>query len=315
MLVTVSSNLLERYRKSINHASGEAVDSTARALAGTNVDATAVTNTAKDVLAKAGVTEMDAQEYQDALAKVATEGGKAPSRWNFDSSVFKKLPAIQKQLDNALSDLPEGQVDAYDLHKFKKSIDQIVEYGKSSDKPLTREAENVLKQIRSSADDVLDTNFSAYNKANTDFKNTRDLLDQAHTVMGNNTDFLSSNANMRVGQATRQLFNNSTKRQDMFAFLQSLENTAKAHGVTVATNPVDQALYAQVLESIYGTPAVTGLQGEVGKAIKTAIKFKTNPLGAGIEMAGDALDKARNITPEEKKRVLQQFIDSTTPTK
>lgn len=292
----------------INRSAGEAVDQTARDLAGSNVDATPITVTANQALERSGVKIMDMKAWHEAVANAISQGDRIPSRFDFSSSVFKKLPAIQKQLDNALSDLPNGQVDAYDVHKFKKSIDQIVEYGKSSDKPLTREAENVLKEIRASADNLLDSNFEAYNKANTDFKNTRELIDQAHEVMGRQTDFLSANANMRVGQATRQLFNNSTKRQDMFSFLQELQKVAKEHGVAVETNPVDQALFAQVLESVYGTPAITGLQGEVGKSIRTAVGMATNPHGTLVQKGIEMLDNLGKADPEMKKKIIQQFV-------
>lgn len=306
----VGDSVLKPLREiqNLNKTSGEAVDSTARALAGTNIDASAVGATAKTSLEKAGVSIKDAQTYAREVAQAALDNKPTPSRFNFDSSVFKKLPAIQKQLANALSDLPEGPMDAYDLHKFKKSIDQIVEYGKSSDKPLTREAENVLKEIRSSADEVLDTNFSAYNKANTDFKKTREVLDMAEETIGGKTDFMSSRANQQVGKAMRGMFANTNKRPELGNFLQMLKETSTEYGIVLDTDPAKQAVFAQVLEKMYGNQAVTGIQGEMSKALQTAIEFKTNPLMASVKKGAEIIDKLQGATEAEKKRVLRDFL-------
>jgi len=309
----VGDSVLQPLRElqKVNSAAGEAVDSTARALAGTPVDASQVAKTAYTEFEKAGVRVMSPEEHLNATAQALLDGKKAPSRFNYEKSAFKKTPAIQKQLDNALSDLPEGEMDAYDLHRFKKSIDQIVEFSKTSDKPMTRDAEAILKNIRHSADEVLDSNFANYNKANTDFRATRDVIDNAHEVMGAKTDFLDSKANMRVGQATRQLFNNATKRQDMFNFLQNLQETATKYGISTEKNPVDQALFAQVLESVYGTPAITGLQGEVGKAFRTGVRLLTDTKGTLVDKGIEAIEKLQGVSPEEKKRVLQMFLKTT----
>lgn len=305
----VGDNGIRTLRKiqDLNQTAGADVDRIARALAGTKVDATQVGVTAKTALEKAGVTIRNPQEYADAVAKAVIDGKPTPSRFNYDTSVFKKLPAIQKQLNNALSDLPEGPMDAYDLHKFKKSIDQIVEYGKSSDKPLTREAENVLKEIRASADDTLDSNFSAYNKANTDFKVTRDLLDEAHSIVGKKTDFLTANANLDFGQAMRSLFSNNKTRGRLTSFLQNLQTTADRYGVATKENLIDQAIYTQILEKVYGTQAVTGLQGEMTKAIRKGMEAFRNPIDAIGDLAVDKAQKLQGITPEAKKAVLDLF--------
>ncbi len=272
-----------------NAESGAQVDAEARALAGKKVDATPVYDTAIKELENSGVV-------------IAQDG-----KWDFSKSIFNKTTALQNKLTQAFSDLPQGQWDAYDLHNFKKSIDQVVDYAKNKGE-LTGKTESILKSVRSSADNVLDSKFSAYDTANTDFKATREVLDNAHDLMGKKTDFMSGNANMRVGQAMRTLFNNTTRRSDMFTFLQKLQDTAGKYGIEMKGNPVDQALFAQVLEGVYGTPAITGLQGEVKKAVSTALKIARNPISGTAETVLENIDKMRGITPEAKKKALDLFI-------
>lgn len=278
-----------------NTNAGYAVDAEARKLVGQVVDATPVRTRALSLLENAGVTIKD-------------------GALDFTNSIFKKIPAVQRKIEKAFSDLPEGQVDGYDLHNFKKSIDEIVDFEKRSAGGLTGQATNILKLVRGEADAVLDSAFPAYNQANTAFKETRDVLDMADSLFGAKTDFFSSRANQRVSQGSRSLFNNTTKRNEMYDFLENLALTSKKYGIELKGNPVDQAIFAQVLEGIYGTPAITGLQGEVKKAVSTAVEFAQRPISRTVEAGINKLEKMQNINPEAKRKVLDSFIQKSTKT-
>jgi hypothetical protein len=280
--------------QNINAKAGAEVDATARALAGQVVDTSNLSEQALKLLADSGIKITMKQNGANVL--------------DFSKSIFKKTPAITKTIERALSDLPNLSSDAYDLHKFKKSLDEVVNFGTAGE-GLSGKAEGMLKQIRGIADDTLDNTFADYNKANTDFRKTRELLDEAHSLVGKKTDFLTTNAKLDFGQTMRSLFSNNKTRGRLTTFLDNLQKTADEFGVSSGHNLTDQALFSQILEGIYGTQAVTGLQGEVGKAIGTALKFKTNPLGATIEAGINAVEKARNITPEAKKKVLDLFMN------
>lgn len=295
----------------LNATAGEAVDRTARELAGEAVDAKAVHETAIKALERAGVSVMDEGEYQIALANAIAQGDRIPSRFDFSASVFKKFPSLQKKLDNAFSDLPTGEMDAYELHKFKKSLDEFKDYEASGGKGLTTTIENLIGEVRHASDSVLDTKFSNYNLANTDFKATRELLDEAHAVVGKNTDFLTKNANLDFGQAMRSAFSNNKSRGRVLTFLENLDKVGKQYKIgddLTKMNILDQALYSQILEGVYGTPAVTGLAGEVGKAIKKTLDFADRPVGTTIDTVIEKVNKMQKITPEEKKKLLEQFI-------
>lgn len=274
----------------INAQAGADVDATARALVGSQVDATGVQATALTALERLGV--------------VVDQSGAL----NFDESVLKKTPALVKKIQNAFSDLPTGMVDAYDLHKFKKSIDEIVNFEKSGGKGLTGNVESLLKEVRASADSILDNSFETYNKANTDFKKSRDFLDEAYSIVGKNTDFLTKQGAEDFGQALRSLFSNNKSRGKVTTFLSNLQKTADEFGVASEKNLVDQSIFAQILESMYGTQAITGLQGETVKAIRKAVDFADRPIGATSDLLIEKVGKMRDITPEQRKKVLDMFL-------
>ncbi|WP_250523715.1 hypothetical protein, partial [Caballeronia sp. NCF2] len=76
---------------------------------------------------------------------------------DFSQSVFKNNPSIQKELQKVVKTIPDGN-DAYQLHIFKKTIDEMVDYGVSGE-GLKGNAKTILKALRSYADDALDTTF------------------------------------------------------------------------------------------------------------------------------------------------------------
>lgn len=279
-----------------NSTAGKAVDKTAKSLVGQVVDATPVRDRAMLLLEDVGVT--------------ANKNGTP----NWSKSIFNKTPAIQKKLMETLSDLPVGEIDAYDLHKFKKSIDEVVNYGVGGE-GLKGQSANILKQIRRTADDILDTTFSTYNEVNTEYKTTREFLDKVREVVGKKVDFSSKQGGQSFGQAFRSAFSNNKSRPRTLALIEDLQAIATERNLTGAEqNLLDQAIYINLLEDTFGSQASTGLAGEVKKGVASAKKLaesSKNPktlFETGLNIGTNLYDKAKNITPESRKQVLETFL-------
>lgn len=276
-----------------NKTAGKAVDATAKALKGQFVDATPVREKAMSLLQDAGVT--------------ANKNGTA----NWSKSIFNKTPELQTKLKRALSDLPSGSIDAYQLHNFKKSIDEVVEYGVGGE-GLKGKSANILKQIRTEADNVLDSKFEDYNAANTEFKKTRDFIDQVKETVGKNVDFSSKQGAQSFGQSFRSAFSNNKSRPQTLKLIEDLQMIAKERGLTGSDqNLLDQALYVNMLEDQFGSAATTGLANEVTKGIKKAkglAEAVRSPIKSALNATAEAIQKGQNITPEMKKDVLNRFI-------
>lgn len=285
------TQLLKTVQKA-NSSSGALVDQTAKQLKGQIVDATGMHNKAMDLLSNIGVT------------------ANADGTPNWANSQFKKAPNLQNLIMNTLSDMPNGPTDALDMHNFKKSIDEVVNYGTNGE-GLIGKSSSVLKQIRNMADNTLDTNFPAYNQANTDYKATRDLLDSAKQVIGKKVDFSSANGSQAFGQALRSSFSNNKSRGTVLQFISDLQNTANKYGANSKQNLLDQALFSQILEDNFGSPAVTGLSGEVGKAInnaKTVAGAVRHPIQSALETGASLIEKAQKVNPENKIRMLKALL-------
>lgn len=276
----------------LNKKAGQAVDISAKALKGKGVDVAPLAQKITSKLSDVGIS----------LADNGT--------LDFSQSVFKNTPAIQKELQKVILSVPDGS-DAYQLHIFKKSLDEILDYGTAGE-GLKGSAANILKSFRSSADEVLDNTFADYNNANTSYKLTRDYIDMAKGMVGKKVDLSSKEGSQAFGQALRSAFSNNKSRPNTLKFIEDTHLISKQLGLTGSEkNLLDQALFVKMLEETFGSEAATGLAGEVSKAINksmSVIEGVKNPLKGAGQAAGYLAEKAMKISPEAKKQILKAFI-------
>lgn len=286
----VGDSMVDRVKfiRNKNSIAGKAVDTTAKALKGQKVDSTPIRDRALTLLEDAGVT-------------ANTDG--TP---NWSKSIFNKTPDLKNKIMKSLSDLPAGEIDAYDLHNFKKSIDEVVNYGVKGE-GLKGKSASILKAIRTSADEVLDSNFDSYNKANTDYKVTRDILDITDDLFGKKAGIVKE----RGGQLLRSVFSNNTQRPRVLSLIEQLDKISKKYGGKFDDNLVDQAIFTEILEDVYGTQATTSLQGQTARAIKgtqKVIEGLRNPVQGAGELLATTAEKLTGISPERKKKILEALI-------
>ncbi len=287
----VGDSMVDRikYVENINKQAGKTLNEVAKSLRGQSVDASNIETTAKSLIDDLGVTR--------------TPAGKL----DFNNSVFKNTPTLQKKLEKFINEIPSGQADAYDVHIFKKSIDELVDFGTQGE-GLKGNAERILKALRASADEALDTTFENYNKANTDFANTKNILRQAEELFGRKVGIKSKE---RGGQLLRAVFSNNTQRPRVLKLVEDLDLTAKQYGGQFDDNLLDQALFTEILEDVYGTQATTSLQGQVERAVtggKKVIEAIRNPVKGAGELVAGATEKVLGISPENKRKVLLNLL-------
>lgn len=287
----VGSNLVNKVDniKTLQKNFGKEVGTAAKALKGKTADTDALlANTIKSL--------------QESGIKVTQ--GKQGIVLDFTESPFKNVPSVHKVLNTAVNDINILRGNAELLHNFKLGIDELVAFGKQTE-GLSGRAESILKQMRREADTILDDNFPDYKVANDKYKEVRDLVEKVETSIG------SELTSERAAAAVRRVFSNAQSRGEIKNALKELDDIGTKYGVSTADNLLDQALFAEVLENLYGTQAITSLQGEVTKAVKGAAKV-AGAVRDPLKLAGDAVEfgvgKITRQTDADKIKALKEIL-------
>lgn len=198
---------------------------------------------------------------------------------DFTGSTLEGIGNSGKIIDNVYKRIEKAN-DAFDLHNLKKYIDANVSYGKRVE-GLDAGAERLLKTWRKAIDNTLDTQFTAYNKVNTELTKRIAPLEDLKGILKNadglDTDLLSEKA----GIIARRITSAAASNPEIKQVLRNLDKFTSAKGKTLGKIENLQDLY-NVLNKYYdiapktgfqnlvkeGTAEATGLYDEVAGKIK-----------------------------------------------
>lgn len=295
--------------ETLNRTAGGQIDDIARTqLSGKQVNAGKATDQFFNQLERDGV-DIDALRLANTKEEIAQA---------FEGSSYEGLDTVQRTLKTVLKRVDPGlqgaDMDGLALHRAKRFIDNQVTYGKNAE-GLVGDAERLLKGLRSSIDDVLDTTFPDYNIANTQYRETIDALDEMRRLIGR--DFIGSGdiANLRAGEVMNRLLGQASARP--LSAIQNLENTALKYGVKYDDSILKQVRFADLLDDIYETVPKGSLQGRVAggvaQGVDQGVGFMNRMrqgglISATLDTAGDLAKSAAGVTPEARQKAVEEFL-------
>jgi hypothetical protein len=201
---------------------------------------------------------------------------------------------------------PGVMPDAYELHRLKKYIDNVVSYGKTSD-GMVGNVERVLKNLRRDIDGVLDSNFENYNTANTIYSDTINAIDSLQDVAGKKIDLSGPSADKAVGTLLRRLSSNAQSRTTLLDAMDVTEEIAKKYGAKFADDIDSQAVFVNQLEKVWGSDADTSFMGQVTSAVSDVEKSN---LGKVKSVAKAAKDRILSKDEEKAFDLLKEYLES-----
>lgn len=226
-----------------------------------------------------------------------------------DIEQSKGAEGILRTLTKRLSDT-DAPKSAYDVHRLKKFIDEHVEYGKRSQKGLTGTAERIVKDLRHNLDGILDANFPEYDRVNTTYKQTRDVLENVQKAAGSRINMSGPNANKAMGTVMRKLLSNYNTRVELVDSLSELEGVAGRIG-KFDDSLLQQVLFADELDSRFGAVARTSLKGQIEQGAKTVANAAASPSGPadlGISVGARILDKVKGVSDERAYKAIRDLL-------
>jgi len=240
----------------------------------------AVVNTVDETLAKLGISQTD--EGLDFIGSNLEGLGK---NGDIINNVYKRLI---------------GAKDASDFHRLKKFIDNSVDYGKTKE-GFTADAQNLIKGWRRSIDGVLDTEFPAYNKVNTELAKRLKPINNFQKAMKTATGLDEDLMNMSAGQLMRRIASNVRSNPEIRQVLRDLDNATAVKG-KVSTNVESLVDFYATLEKYY--PEIVGkntFQGQIKNALDTS--------GGLLDKATGVLKSVAGQSEAVKRKAITEFLN------
>lgn len=301
--------LMNRFRsiRDANRAAGVELNEIAKNLKGKNVDINDAALGFADSLDELGVSLIRGEDGK--FKPNFSQSQLAPGDRGPISEVIRQM--------NIRSD---GGIDAFDVHKMKKVIDNNVTFGKSN-KGISGDAERTLKSFRKELDGALDSTFPEYDRVNTVFAETIGAIDAFQDVAGRKMNLTGANADKSTGTLLRRLMGNAQSRVRLLDSIDEIESVAAKHGgsnlpriegVSSGSNDLlTQVLFVDELDSVFGPVARTSFQGQIDQAIKQGLGAATTKAGAveaGISAVGKAAERVRGINEEGAFKAIKELL-------
>lgn len=293
---TVDSRI--QFLSTANKQAGADINKIANAqLRGQRVDFDPAVNTFLEDLGALGVkVELDA----NGLAKANLQGSDIQG----DRQAQRVLNMVLERLSTVKAP------DAYGIHTAKRFIDTQVDFGKRSlANPLTAQAERTLKNLRRNLNATLGDNFPDYKAANAKYSDTITALDDLQKAAGTNIDFDSANANKQLGTAMRKLTSNYGTRANLIDALDQANSTSTKYGMKLNDDIVNQLIFVNELDRMFGAAAQTSLKGQVAEAMQTGVDIaRGGAARRAVELLAEKAEELRGINRENAVKAMEELL-------
>lgn len=200
--------------------------------------------------------------------------------------------------------------DALEAHQFKKFIDENVAFGKSAAEGLSGKTESIVKSLRRGVNDSISYISDRYKQANRQFSDTITSLDELQDVAGRKLDFSGPHAAKAAGTLLRSQTNNTKARANLLTAIKNLEDTAQKYGGSFDDDILNLSIFADELDSVFGSGARTSLRGEVGKAgVDTAIDVSQMTLPGALAVGAKAgAKRLRGVNEANQLKAIEKLL-------
>lgn len=234
---------------------------------------------------------------------------------NFDDAVFGGTAPAENLVNKISLRLKRNknftETDGLSAHEFKKFIDENVNFEKSEG-GLSGRVDRAVKSLRSGVNDSISSISDKYKQANKQFSDTVTALDELQDVAGRKLDFSGPHADKAAGTLLRSQTNNTKGRANLLTAIKNLEDTAQKYGGSFDDDILNLSIFADELDSVFGSGARTSLRGEVGKAgVDTAIDVSQMTLPGALAVGAKAgAKRLRGINEANQLKAIEKLLRS-----
>ena len=237
---------------------------------------------------------------KNGLAKVNLKG----SQIEGDTAAENLLNIILERFSK--TDVPDAQR----IHEAKQFIDTQVSYGKVNPaNALTAKAESIVKGLRANLNATLGEKFPEYKAANAAYSDTLGALEKLQKDAGTQINFDSENANKALGVAMRKLTSNYGTRANLIDALDQANQVATKYGMRLDDDIVNQLIFVNELDRMFGAAAQTSLKGQVAEAMQTGVDIaRGGAARRAVELLAEKAEELRGINKENAVKAMEELL-------
>lgn len=262
------------------------------------------------------------QGLQDIGVTIRKDGGDLPRtdvkagriRLSMRGSDIEGDAASKRLLGKVFARLADtDKVDAYALHRAKRWLDTQIEFGKKSKNGLLNVTERLVKGLRRDINKTLQDYSAGYKAANAKYSRSLGALDDIQKAVGTTVDLEGPSAAKALGQEARKLLTNYRARVKMLDAVARGEETLKDFGKTYPTDIVNQMMFANEIDHMFGAVAPGTFKGQIQSAIQSGLEAaqktaRKRPLDVAFDLVGSAVEKMRGVNEENSIKAIERLL-------
>jgi hypothetical protein len=270
----------------INKAAGKEIGAVAEALKNKQVNISSVREKFFKSMEDLGV-----------VLKEGEDGWVTP---DFSRSRF--VGGSQKDMTVLVNDLLNDSVGFKFAHELKRSIRDNLNFDPIGTSKIGKgKSENILKDLSSGIDEILDSTSKKYNLANIKFAKTKGMVDRFQKLAGKDVDIFDDVAKKVLSDKARRLTSRATSRAGIERDLMDIDNVLKDLGVNTFKDDIPSLIHTvNQLERIFKLAPENSLEGNL-------LRSGGNLLGGRLPSAGDVAEVVSKLTKSEKKDFMKKI--------
>jgi hypothetical protein len=226
----------------------------------------------------------------------------------FEGSDIFKNPSAQRMIKDVLDLLDKSSSDAYDAHRLKRQLDQLIDFKKNTPGGLTDAGRNFAKSIRHEINQSIRDISPAYARVNDQLSVALKALDDFSDLMPNRLNLLSPNASKAIGQEMRKFEGQRQVRIPLIDASEQLDNAVRSLGGDFDVSIRELVTFNNTLEDRFGATARGGFAGQIEQANRNLLRPKEEFWNFVSEKVGEQFGKVFGPNDEAAMNTMQKLL-------
>jgi radical SAM superfamily enzyme YgiQ (UPF0313 family) len=134
-------------------------------------------------------------------------------------------------------------------------------------------------------------------------------VDSMQKAAGTQINFDSANADKALGTAMRKLTSNYGTRANLIDALDLANQTATKYGMKIEDDVINQLIFVNELDRLFGAQAQTSLKGQVAEAMETGVDIaRGGGASRAFELLAEKAENLRGINKENAVKAMEELL-------